>query len=249
MINTAMVFAAGFGKRMRPITDTLPKPLIKVGGTSMLDRALDKLREAGATKAVVNTHYLPEKIEQHLANRAAPQIILSREEPEILETAGGIIKALPHLGSEPFYSVNSDVVWLDGATPALQRLAQVWDTDAMDMLLLLQPLDKAIGYDGTGDFGLTDNGQLTKSPPLPYVFTGVQIIHPRIFKGLKAEPLSLSTFYKQATQSDGTLTRIYGIEHDGAWLHIGTPEGLEQAEKYLEGIKSVKGSECKGTKV
>lgn len=234
-ITTAMLFAAGFGKRMQPLTHTTPKPLLNVGGFSMLDRALEHLNNAGVTRTIVNTHYLADKITQHLAHRhdEMPNIILSHEEPQILETAGGIIQALPHLGIKPFFSINGDIVWLDGTENTLTRLASMWNPDQMDMLLLLHPTQDAIGYDGEGDFSIADNGKLSRTLPKDYVFTGIQIIHPRIFNNMPPTPLSLSHFYHKAQQADGTLNRIYGLVHEGTWLHIGTPEGLEEANQFL----------------
>lgn len=231
--DTAMVLAAGFGKRMRPITDTMPKPLVPVDGRSMLDRALDKLVAVRVQKAVVNTHYLGDQIEAHLQDRSDIAINLSPED-EILETGGGVQKALPLLGGSPIYVVNSDTVWDDGPIPALQRLAEHWDGHRMDGILLLQPTVTAIGYDGTGDFFLDGVGRLRRRVAgelSPFVFTGVQILHPRLFDGVAAGRFSLNVVYDRALESG----RLYGLRHDGAWYHVGTPEGLEQVNGIFSG--------------
>jgi MurNAc alpha-1-phosphate uridylyltransferase len=242
----AMVFAAGFGKRMRPITDTLPKPLVKVGGKPMLDHALDKLADAGVTEAVVNTHYLAKQIHEHIEERAhtnpLPEVTISHE-LEILETGGGIVRALPLLGDEPFYTVNSDVVWVDRNTPSFVRLAEKWDPEKMDALLLLHPVERAIGYDGDGNFDVAADGQLLlqKDTHKPYVFTGAMIIKPQLFSGLKEEPFSLfrGLLFHTNIEPNGTLKRMYGLIHDGDWLHVGSPDGLAKAKNYFSKIKPI----------
>lgn len=228
---TGMVLAAGKGLRMRPITDRLPKPLIKVGDRTMLDHAIDRLDEAGVEKAVVNVHHLGHLIEQHLRFRAKPAIVISREE-ELLETGGGIRKALPLLGPEPFFAANGDVLWLDGYENALTRLAAAWDDERMDGLLLIHSTVEAYGYDGVGDFLLDTDGRLSRRPEgevSPYVFTGVQILHPRLFAGAPEGPFSLNRLYDKAIDRG----RLHGVLHDGEWFHIGTPDGLAEAEAYL----------------
>ncbi|MGE3933348.1 MAG: nucleotidyltransferase family protein [Rhodospirillaceae bacterium] len=226
----AMVLAAGLGLRMRPITETVPKPLVAVGGRTMLDRALDHLVRAGVGDAVVNVHYLPGKIVRHLETRWAPRIAISREEA-LLETGGGVAKALPLLGAAPFYVVNADIVWLDGARPALLRLADTWDAARMDALLLLHPRDGAIGYDGAGDFRLAGDGRALRrdGATAPFVFTGVQILHPALFDGAPGGAFSLNVLYARAAARG----RLCGLAHDGGWLHIGTPAGLAEAEAAL----------------
>jgi MurNAc alpha-1-phosphate uridylyltransferase len=226
-----MVLAAGLGLRMRPITETRPKPLVGLAGRTLLDRALDALDQAGVEQAVVNTHYLGAMIEVHLAGRARPRTVLSPED-ELLETGGGVARALPHLGGDPFYVVNADIAWTDGATPALARLAAAWRDEAMDALLLLHPTDAATGYDGSGDFFLEDGGALRRrgdADRAPYVFTGVQILHPRLFAGAPAGRFSLTVLYDRAREAG----RLAGIVHDGDWHHIGTPAGLAEAEARL----------------
>lgn len=234
----AMVFAAGFGKRMLPLTNTMPKPMIPVAGRPMIDRALDHLAAAGVTTAVVNTHHLPEMMQRHVLSRqGGTKILISHEDP-ILETGGGIVKALPLLGHAPFFTYNGDIILLDGKQPVLQRMAEAWDASRMDVLMLLHPVEKAVGYDGKGDFDLTGDGRIlkTKADHYPYVFTGVMIIKPEVFAGMKPVPFSV---YREAIQpkyqqADGSLERVYGLVHDGKWLHIGTPEGIAEAEAAMQ---------------
>lgn len=228
---TAMVLAAGFGKRMRPITETLPKPLVSVNGETMLDRILDRLAEAGVRKAVVNLHHLGDQIEGHLAERSRPGIVFSPE-PEILETGGGVKKALHHLGKEPFFVVNGDVLWLDGRRPALKRLAETWDGRQMDCLLLLHQSVFAYGYEGMGDFVMDPAGRVRRRRErevAPFVFAGMQILHPRLLDSTPEGPFSLNRVYDQAAERG----RLYGISHDGEWFHVGTPEDLKAAEEAM----------------
>jgi MurNAc alpha-1-phosphate uridylyltransferase len=226
-----MVLAAGLGKRLRPITDTLPKPLVVVAGRTLLDRSLDALASAGVARAVVNCHYLAPMIEAHLGGRAAPRIHLSNEENQLLETGGGVKRALAHLGDDPFLVINADIAWEDADTPALNRLAAAWQDGDMDALLLLHPVAAASGYDGVGDYDI-EGGRLSRRrdrPSAPYVFTGIQILHPRLFEGAPDGPFSLTTLYDKAEAAG----RLYGLIHDGAWYHIGTQAGLEEAESRL----------------
>ena len=224
----AMVLAAGFGKRMRPITETLPKPLVKVNGEAMLDRILDRLAEAAVKKTVINLHHLGEVIEAHLEDRKAPEIVFSPEE-EILETGGGVKKALPLLGKEPFFVVNGDVLWLDGRSSALRRLAESWDGRKMDCLLLLHQCVFAYGYEGLGDFFLDPAGVVRRRRErevAPFVFGGMQIIDPKLFASMPEGPFSLNRIYDLAARRG----RLHGICHDGEWFHVGTPEDLKFAE-------------------
>lgn len=234
MPDTAMVMAAGLGLRMRALSD-LPKPLIMVGGVSLLDRTLDWLSDSGIGKAVVNTHYHADLVQQHLAKRTKPKVVLSHEE-ELLETGGGIVKALPLLGTEPFFSTNSDVICLDGPEPTLKRMSDTWDSKTMNALLLLQPVERSVGYEGAGDFFLGKGGKLTRrgnKERAPYVFTGIQLLHPRLFNDLPAGRFSLNVLYDRLlSQSEGP--GIFGLVHNGAWLHVGNPQGVTQAEQYLQ---------------
>lgn len=229
-LNTAMVLAAGFGKRMLPLTEETPKPLLEVGGRAMLDRTLDKAAAAGVTKAVVNSHYLAERIAAHVQSRIkahpTPGIVVSHEEA-ILETGGGVLKALDELGDDPFFVLNSDTVWDDGPTPALSRMAAAWDPARMDALLLLHPTVAAFGYGGRGDFHMDVEGRLLRRGEgeiAPFVFTGNQILNPALFDGLSPGRFSLNTVYDRALEAE----RLFGIRHDGAWYHVGTPDSLDR---------------------
>jgi MurNAc alpha-1-phosphate uridylyltransferase len=232
-ISSAMVLAAGLGLRLRPITETLPKPLVAVAGRSMLDRALDVLVNAGVGTCIVNTHYLGDMIVNHLRDRAAPFIRISAEE-ELLDTGGGVARALPMLGPGPFFAVNADILWEEGpGSPALARLAAAFDEARMDALLLVVPLARAVGYDGAGDFTLGDDGRLARrgdAASAPYVFTGVQVLHPRLLDGCPSGPFSLNVLYDRAIAGG----RLGGLVHDGRWFHIGTVDGLHLAEAGLK---------------
>ena len=226
---TAMVLAAGKGTRMRPLTDHLPKPLVEVCGRTLLDGILDHLDRAGVSKVVVNAHYLGQQIVNHLAARKTP-VTDAIVETELLETGGGVANALPHLGADPFYVINGDVLWLDGREPALKRLAEAWDGGKMDGLLLLQPVARAMCYDGAGGFIMNPLGLLRRRDQkevAPYVFAGVQLLHPRLFETVPQGPFSLNLLYDRALESG----RLYGIAHEGKWFHISTPEGLKEAEE------------------
>jgi MurNAc alpha-1-phosphate uridylyltransferase len=226
-----MVLAAGLGTRLRPITRHKPKALVEVGSRSLIERTLDRLGEAGVETALVNLHHLGDMIERHLEMRTTPAIVYSREEA-LLDTGGGIAKALPRLGAEPFFAVNTDVMWLNGPFSALDRLAAAWDETRMDALLLMHSTVEAFGYTGVGDFCVEADGELTRRPEhevAPYLFTGIQVLHPRLFDGVAVEPFSLNVLYDRAI-AEG---RLFGIVHDGAWFHIGTPLGLDQAEAFL----------------
>lgn len=234
-IERGMVLAAGFGLRMRPLTLTTPKPLIPVAGRSMLDRALDHFAAAGVETAVVNAHYLGQRIAMHVAMRMSQGrdklgILLSHEET-ILDTGGGVMQALRDLAPDPFYVANGDILWRDGVTPALRRMAEAWNDDAMDALLLVHDKDRAIGYDGAGDFDLASSKLARRSgDSAPFVFTGVQILHPRLFAGAPPGAFSLNQLYDKAAAAG----RLHGLLHDGDWYHIGTPDGLALAERHLK---------------
>jgi len=227
----AMILAAGYGRRLQPLTHKTPKALIKVGGRAMVDRTIDRLEEAGVETIIVNLHHLGPQLEQHLRSRKGPEILFSRED-DLLETGGGVLKALPMLGNEPFLVVNADVMWLNGPISTLGRMAMIWDGDKMDGLLLLHSTVDAYGYTGMGDFCIDPSGVLSQRPERelsPYLFTGIQILHPRLFKGSPEGPFRLRKLYDQAIEAE----RLYGIVHDGEWFHVGTPEGLAEAERYL----------------
>ncbi len=230
-IQQAMVLAAGKGMRMRPLTDKRPKPLVEVGGRAMIDLVLDRLAAAGVERAVVNLYHLGEQIEEHLKDRGTPRICFSREET-LLETGGGVRQALHHFGNDAFFVVNGDVVWLDGLEPALLRLAKAWDDQSMDALLLLHPTAHALGYEGLGDFLLDPLGRLKRRQErqiAPFIFAGLQILHPRLFEDTPDGAFSLNVLYDRAIEND----RLKGLRHDGEWFHVGTTEALRQVEEEL----------------
>jgi MurNAc alpha-1-phosphate uridylyltransferase len=221
---SAMVLAAGLGKRLRPVTDRLPKPLVEIAGNTLLDHALDRLAMNGVERAVVNLHYKADMIADRLAGRDRPRIELSREET-LLETGGGVRRALPLL-DDSFFVVNGDILWLDGLVSALSRLARAFNAKKMDAVLLLQRTVSAIGYDGIGDYFLDSVGtprRCREGEVAPYIFAGVQILHRRLFAGVDDTVFSLKRLYDRAEDAG----RLGAIVHDGEWFHIGTPEGLD----------------------
>jgi N-acetyl-alpha-D-muramate 1-phosphate uridylyltransferase len=226
---TAMVLAAGFGTRMRPLTDKKPKPLVDVGGKALLDHMLDRLADAGVETAIVNVHYLADQIERHVAARKKPRIVVSDERAQVLGTGGGVVKALPQLGAAPFFHVNSDSIWVEGVTPNLTRLAAGFDPAHMDALLLLAPTAGSIGYSGRGDFMMAADGQLTRREErdiAPFVFAGAAILSPAMFKGAPQGEFSLTTLFDRAAAA----SRLHGLPLDGLWMHVGTPEAIAEAE-------------------
>lgn len=225
----AMVLAAGLGKRMRPITATVPKPLVEVAGRALIDYSLDSLARAGVEDVVVNVHYLADQIRSHLARRSHPNITISDEKRALLETGGGVAKALPSLGADPFYVLNSDSFWIEGARPNLDWLASAWRDDRMDALLLVAATVRSIGYNGRGDFRMDPTGRLIRRAErevAPFVYTGAAILHPRLFQNSPDGAFSLNTLFDRATEAD----RLYGVRLDGTWLHIGTPDAIGEAE-------------------
>ncbi len=229
-IDRAMVLAAGFGTRMRPLTDDRPKPLVRLCGKPLVDWAMAHLRAAGVSRFVVNAHYHADQIAAHFDG--VPDVAVSRE-PEILDTGGGVAKALPLLGEAPFFVVNADAVWLDGVRPALDRLAEAWDPARMDALLLLQPAATIDDYTGAGDFHLDPTGRARRRTELeiaPYVFAGVQILSPRLFEAAPAGAFSLNRLYDAAEAEE----RLAGLVHDGEWYHVGTPAALDHAADVIE---------------
>ena len=233
----AMALAAGLGKRMRPLTETTPKPLLEVAGRTLLDRLIDRYEDVGVERVVVNLHHHRKQLEAHLRARNSPPLTLAIED-ELLETGGGVRHALAHLGPDPFYVANGDVLWLDGARPALVRLAQSWDATRMDALLLIHSVVTARGYEGEGDFFADPLGGLRRrrlGQVAPFVFTGVQILHPRLFADTPQGPFSLNLLYDRAEAA----SRLYGVVHDGMWFHVGTPQDLVATEAELRtGLRS-----------
>jgi MurNAc alpha-1-phosphate uridylyltransferase len=231
----AMVLAAGLGLRMRPLTDALPKALVEVAGKTLLDRTLDRLAEAGVERAVVNLHHLGGMIRRHLATRRAPEVVFSDESEALLETGGGIARALELLGHDPFLAVNGDVLWLDGARNTLELLASRWDDQATDALLLAQPTVGAVGYEGRGDYFMAPDGRLRRRRHLemaPFLFAGIQILHPRLFDGAPAGGFSLNLLYDRAEGAG----RLFGQRHEGLWAHVGSPQGVAEAAAVLSGL-------------
>jgi MurNAc alpha-1-phosphate uridylyltransferase len=225
-----MVLAAGFGTRMRPLTDRMPKPLVPVAGRPLLDHVLDKLAEAGVADAVVNVHYLPDQIIDHTATRARPRIIISDERDAVLGTGGGVVKALPHLGDAPFYHLNADTLWIDGAQPNLTRLADAFDPARMDILLLMAPTAGSIGYGGSGDYAMLPDGTLRRRKErevVPFVYAGVAILSPAIFAGAPTGEFALTKLFDCA----GEQGRLFGLRLDGLWMHVGTPDAVQAAEQ------------------
>lgn len=228
----AMVLAAGLGTRLKPITDHTPKPLVSVAGRTLLDRCLDRLVEAGVSRAVVNVHWLGQKIRRHLATRRDIEITISDESDLLLETGGGIAKALPLLGEAPFFAVNADLIWRDDGLSSLRRLGDTFDPATMDGLLLLQPREAATGHNGPGDFLLAADGRLARRGTqmiAPFVYTGVQILRPGLFQDAPSGAFSLNVLYDRAIAAG----RLHGLVHHGDWMDVGTHDGLTQAEKLL----------------
>jgi N-acetyl-alpha-D-muramate 1-phosphate uridylyltransferase len=224
-----MVLAAGLGTRMRPLTDTMPKPLVKVAGKPLIDHVLDRLAEAGVERAVVNVHHFADQMQKHLAHRKQPQIVISDERGLLLGTGGGVRKALPELGDAAFFHINSDTIWIDGVKPNLTRLAEAFDPLTMDSLLLLAPTPGSIGYSGRGDFAMTADGLLrmrAEQEVAPFVYAGAAILSPALFKGAPEGELSLTTLFEKATQT----RRLHGLRLEGVWMHVGTPAAIALAE-------------------
>lgn len=226
----AMVLAAGFGTRMRPLTDRMPKPLVPVAGRALLDHVLDKLAEAGVTDAVVNVHYLADQIIDHTATRTKPRVTISDERDAVLGTGGGVVKALPLLGDAPFYHLNADTLWIDGAQPNLARLAEAFDPTRMDILLLMAPTADSIGYSGSGDYAMLPDGTLRRRKErevVPFVYAGVAILSPTIFAGSPAGEFALTKLFDRASEQG----RLFGLRLDGLWMHVGTPDAVQAAEQ------------------
>jgi MurNAc alpha-1-phosphate uridylyltransferase len=231
--DTAMVMAAGLGKRMRPLTDNLPKPLVELAGKPLIDHVLERLRTAGVSKLVVNVHYLADSLEAHLATKSDQfDITISDERDLLLETGGGLVQAAPLIDCDPFFVVNSDNFWIDGPADGLRLLASGWQEDKMDALLLLVPQARAGNHGGQGDFRLDRFGRLTRrarSRVAPYVFTGIQIISKRLLEGAPAGPFSTNILWDRAIEAG----RCYGLVHQGLWFDVGTPRAIRDTEAAL----------------
>jgi MurNAc alpha-1-phosphate uridylyltransferase len=232
----AMVLAAGLGVRMRPLTDKMPKPLVPVAGRPLLDHVLDKLADAGVSEAVVNVHYLPDQIIAHTASRTRPRVIISDERDQVLATGGGVVKALPLLGPDPFFHVNSDTLWIDGVRPNLARLAETFEPSRMDILLLMAPTTSSIGYGGRGDYSMLPDGALRKRREhqvVPFVYAGAAIMSPALFADAPAGEFSLTKMFDRANEQE----RLFGLRLDGVWMHVGSPDAVGAAEEaFLESV-------------
>ena len=226
---TAFVLAAGRGERMRPLTSTIPKPLVPLAGRTLIDRVLDRLVEAGISRAIVNVHYLADTLELHLKRRTTPSIVISDERDALLDTGGGVVRALPLIGSAPFLIHNSDSVWIEGLSSNIGRLIDTFDETRMDTLLLLAPASSSLGYDGRGDFTMDASGIIARPGPgcvAPFVFAGVSIAHPRMFHDAPKGAFSLNVLWDRAIAQG----RASGMRLDGTWMHVGTPQAVKDAE-------------------
>ncbi|MFA6125008.1 MAG: nucleotidyltransferase family protein [Sphingomonas sp.] len=231
---TAMVMAAGLGKRMRPLTATRPKPLVEVAGKPLIDHVFDRLRASGVERAVVNVHYLADALEAHLQNRVTGiDIAVSDERGQLMETGGGLVQARDLIGDAPFLVVNSDNLWVDGPSDAIKMLAARWDEATMDALLLMVPLARANHHRGLGDFRLAADGRiLGRRLPgrlAPFVYTGVQILSPRVIADWPEGPFSTMVFWQRAIAAG----RAYGLVHQGLWFDVGTPAAIPLTEAML----------------
>ena len=230
---TAMVMAAGLGKRMRPLTATRPKPLVEVAGKPLLDHVMARLQSAGVARAVVNVHYLADAVEAHLRRRPhGLDVLISDERAKLLETGGGLVKALPLLGDQPFFCVNSDNLWLDGPIDALRLLAERWDDAEMDALLLLVPLARAHNHSGRGDFQMDPNGHISRRRAgrvAPFVYTGIQMISPRLIVDPPSDHFSTMVFWERAIAA----RRCFGMTHQGLWFDVGTPAAIPRTEAMI----------------
>lgn len=229
--HTAFVLAAGMGSRMRHLTADRPKPMVSLGGRALIDHVLDRLAAAGVGRAVVNVHYKAEVLMVHLRARVRPQIVISDERAQLLDTGGGVVAARDLIGSHPFFIHNSDTVWTERISN-LDRMIRAWDPSRMDSLLLLAECSASIGYDGAGDFVLHGDGRLSRrqgGAQVPHVFAGVSIAHPRLLEGAPAGPFSLNVPWDRAIAAG----RLYGVVLEGLWMHVGTPEALTEAEERI----------------
>lgn len=231
----ALVLAAGLGQRMRPLTNSVPKPLVRLGGRPLIDHVLDRLTESGIAEAVVNVHYLPDLIEAHLRGRTAPRLTISHEREQLLDTGGAVKKTLHLLGYDGFLLHNSDSVWIENQGATLARMIDAWNPHEMDSLLLLAPVASSLGYSGRGDFSVGDNGEVRrrgKDETVPFIFAGASINHPRLFADCPDGPFSVNLMWDRALNAG----RLASIVLDGTWMHIGTPDALEDAERRLNGL-------------
>lgn len=238
-VTAAMIMGAGLGTRMRPLTDDRPKPLVTVGGVTLIDHSIDRLVDAGVTRVVVNLHYKADMLRAHLTKRHDVEIVYSDETDELLDTGGGVVKALPHFGDRPFFILNSDSIWIEKGTPVLSAMLAGWDQGRMDGLLLLADMQTALGYEGKGDFALKPDGLLGRArDPAPtdaiYAYPGVQIAHPRMFADAPPGAFSTNIMWDRAIAHG----RLSGTVMDGTWIHVGTPEARDEAEATLAALSA-----------
>ncbi|MDE2362640.1 MAG: nucleotidyltransferase family protein [Hyphomicrobiales bacterium] len=225
-----MVFAAGLGTRMRPVTNSLPKPLVAIGGRAMLDHMLDRLAEAGVARAIVNVHHLADQIEAHLKDRKVPRVVVSDERDRLLDQGGGIKKVLPLLQGCDFFICNTDAVWTEGPQSALAAMQDAWDPAKMDVLLLVASTAASIGVDWPGDFHMDADGRLTKrgeQEVAAFVYAGVGIIKSSLFENVREDVFRLAPYFFDAARQG----RLFGVRLGGTWLHVGTPAAIEEAER------------------
>lgn len=226
-----MILAAGLGMRMRPLTDTVPKPLVEVAGRPLIDYALAACRAAGVSQVVVNVHYLAAMMEAKLGGVVEPAIAISDERAGLLDSGGGVRHALPLLGTEPFYVLNADAIWIDGPRPNLLRLAELWDADRMDVLLLCAAAATAVGWGNRGDFAMDQDGRLRRAgrtEVTPFIYAGAGIWKPELFAG-EPDVFSLNRLFDRAIGAG----RLFGLRLDGLWMHVGTPDAIDEAETVI----------------
>lgn len=231
-IDSAMVLAAGLGTRMRPITDAIPKPLVEVAGSTLLDHALDALEAGGVTKAVVNVHYLADQIENHVRQRTTPAITLSDERQVLLDSGGGVKKAMATVRQGSFFILNADSFWVDAGSSTIAAMREAWNEDRMDMLLLVASPDQATGFDGRGDFFMDEKSRLTRrgtAEAAPWIYAGAIIAKADLFQGIEEDVFSLNRLFDQAIAGG----RLAGFPLDGLWLHVGTPSAIAEAERAI----------------
>lgn len=231
---SAMLLAAGLGRRMMPLTQDRPKALVQVHGTPLFDWALERLERFGIGRIAVNLHSFAPLLEAHVMRRWKGELHLSHEE-KLLDTGGGIRACLPFLGADPFFAINADTIWLDGAVPALERMTRAFDPERMDALLLCAPVSAAIGYSGSGDFLMAADGRLQRRPEreqAPFVFASVQLLHPRLFENTPEGAFSMNLLFTRAIEAG----RLFGIRHEAEWFEVGTKAAVEQAELVLDDL-------------
>ena len=227
-----MILAAGLGRRMLPITEKVPKPLVRVGGMALIDRSVAVLSKAGVKRIVVNVHHMADQIETHLAANQGPEIIFSDERERLLESGGGVVNALQYFGDKPFFVVNSDSFWIEGFRPNLENMAKQWDDKTMDGLLLLAGVTNAVGYSGMGDFDMDPQGRLSRRDErksAPFVYAGAAIFSPGLFSNAPEGPFSLNLLFDRALEHG----RLFGVRLDGLWFHVGTPQSIREAEEAI----------------